>query len=73
MLQDYGINAVLNVQTVEEQNSRGINSNRLKHFYRNHGINKVVNCPIDDNDDTISYEQFFHASLKLNEMIQDEQ
>ena len=69
MLQDYGINSVLNIQTVEEQNSRGVNPSKLKQFYRNHGINKVVNMPIDDNDDAMLYEQFFQASLKLNEMI----
>lgn len=73
ILQQHGINAVLNIQTLEEQNARSINQSKLKQFYRNHGISKVVNYPVDDSDESMVYDQLFQASLKLNEMIQDEQ
>ena len=63
----------MNIQTIEEQNLRAINTGRLKQFYRSHGIKKVVNYPVCDDDDSMLYDQFFQASLKLNEMIQDEQ
>lgn len=72
MLQDYGINSVLNIQTHEEQNQRAVNPGKLKQFYRNHGINKVVHYPVDDSDDSVYFDQLFQASLKLNEMVQDD-
>lgn len=72
MLANYGINSVLNIQTEQEKLSRGISEGRLKQFYRQNGINKVINFPIEDDDDNLLYEQFFQASLKLNEMIQDD-
>lgn len=67
-LQDLGINCILNIQTPEEQISRGVNQGKLKQFYRNHGINKVVYSPVCDWDDTV-FEQMFQAALKLNEMV----
>lgn len=70
-IEELGINSILNIQTPEEQMSRGVNQGKLKQFYRNHGISKVVYSPVCDWDDTV-FEQMFQAALKLNEMVQDE-
>lgn len=56
ILQDVGVNSVLNIQTHEEQNSRAVNPGKLKQFYRNHGITKVIHYPVNDNDDSVYYE-----------------
>lgn len=53
VLEELGVNSILNIQTPEEQVSRGVNQGKLKQFYRNHGISKVINSPVCDWDDTV--------------------
>jgi hypothetical protein len=47
-LQGAGITAVLNIMDKIDFNQRGVDTEKINQFYRNKGINVVVNSPVTD-------------------------
>lgn len=68
-LQASGITAVLNIMDQMDITQRGINTDKIMQFYRNKGINVVINFGVtDENVDTYA-EQLFEAAKHLFDLV----
>jgi len=47
-LYEAGVTAVLDIQNLSDTRQRGVNRDKLLQFYRNKGINVVINHPVND-------------------------
>ena len=48
---------------------RGINLDKISQFYRNKGINVIINYAVSDENEEIYAEQLFHAAKHLFELV----
>ena len=68
-LQGAGITAVLNIMDQYDFNTRGVNQDKMQQFYRNKGINQIVNYPITDENVDVYAAALFIGAQHLYDLI----
>ena len=65
----HGVTAVINLQTPIEIKQRGADVNEINSWYRQKGINTIINHPIDDTNENSLYQGLLEGSARLNQLM----